>query len=56
MKQLKPTSIRLPSDLYDKVKNEAFRMKRSISNQIEFILEEYYIKIENSDKNKNRNR
>lgn len=39
---IKPTSIRLNADIYEKVKDDADREKRSISKQIEFIIEKYY--------------
>ena len=38
----KPTSIRLNADIYEKVKEEAEKEKRSISKQIELIIERYY--------------
>ena len=38
----KPTSIRLSDSLYEKVKNDADKEKRSITKQIEYILERYY--------------
>lgn len=37
-----PTSIRLPDELYKKVKNDAEEKKRSITKQIEYIIEQYY--------------
>lgn len=37
-----PTSIRLPDDLYEKIKSEADEKKRSITKQIEYIVEQYY--------------
>ena len=39
---MKPTSIRLSDSLYEKVKNDADKEKRSITKQIEYILERYY--------------
>lgn len=39
---IKPTSIRLPEDLYQKLKNDADKYKRSITKQIEYIIEKYY--------------
>ena len=39
---MKPTSIRLSDNLYEKVKNDADKEKRSITKQIEYILERYY--------------
>lgn len=37
-----PTSIRLPDDLYEKIKIDAEEKKRSITKQIEYIIEQYY--------------
>lgn len=37
-----PTSIRLPDELYEKVKADADEKKRSITKQIEYIIEQYY--------------
>ena len=39
---MKPTSIRLDEKLYELVKREAEKEKRSISKQIEYIIERYY--------------
>jgi hypothetical protein len=39
---LKPTSIRLDDELYDKIKVEAEKDKRSITKQIEYIIQQYY--------------
>lgn len=39
---MKPTSIRLSDSLYEKVKNDADKEKRSITKQIKYILERYY--------------
>lgn len=39
---VKPTSIRLDEKLYEMVKQEAEKEKRSISKQIEYIIERYY--------------
>ena len=39
---MKPTSIRMNEDLYKKVKEEADEQKRSMSKQIEYIIEKYY--------------
>lgn len=39
---MKPTSIRLDEKLYEKIKQEAEKEKRSISKQIEYIIERYY--------------
>lgn len=38
----KPTSIRLSIENYNKIKKEAEKDKRSISKQIEFVIEKYY--------------
>lgn len=38
----KPTSIRLTEDLYEKIKKDAEKDKRSITKQIEYIIETYY--------------
>lgn len=38
----KPTSIRLSETLYEKIKTDAERDKRSISKQIEYMIEKYY--------------
>lgn len=37
-----PTSIRLSKYLYEKIKKESNIQKRSITKQIEIILEKYY--------------
>jgi hypothetical protein len=42
MAKAKPTSIRLDENLYERVVTEAKKNKRSISAQIEFIIEKYY--------------
>lgn len=42
MKQSIPTSIRLSEELLDRIREEATRDKRSLSKQIEFIIESYY--------------
>lgn len=42
MAKAKPTSIRLEENLYLKVAEEAKKEKRSISSQIEYMLEKYY--------------
>jgi len=39
---MKPTSIRLSEELYQKVKEESDKEKRSITKQIEYIVEAYY--------------
>lgn len=42
MAKSNPTSIRLEENLYKKVVEEATKEKRSISAQIEYIIEKYY--------------
>lgn len=37
-----PTSVRLPLDIYEKLKAEAYLQERSISGQIIYILKQYY--------------
>jgi len=37
-----PTSIRLPPELLDKLKEDAENEKRSVTKQIEYIIENYY--------------
>lgn len=37
-----PTSIRLDEELYQKIVTEAKKEKRSISAQIEYMIEKYY--------------
>lgn len=39
---MKPTSIRLEDEIYDKVKADADKDKRSITKQIEYIIQQYY--------------
>lgn len=39
---MKPTSIRLEEETYKKVKEDADREKRSITKQIEYIIQQYY--------------
>lgn len=41
MENIKPTSIRLPEKLYEEIKKEAEKNKRSVSKQIEFMIEKY---------------
>lgn len=38
----KPTSIRLNDELYNKIKQDADKEKRSITKQIEYMLSKYY--------------
>lgn len=42
MPKAPPTSIRIEENLYEKVVNDAKKEKRSISKQIEYIIEKYY--------------
>lgn len=39
---MKPTSIRLDDNIFDRVKNDAEKEKRSVSKQIEYIIQQYY--------------
>jgi len=41
-----PTSIRLSKELMEKVKFDAVKSKRSITKQIEYIIEKYYAILE----------
>lgn len=41
-KNIAPTSIRISEELYKKIKDDADKEKRSITKQIEFMLEKYY--------------
>ncbi|MBR1735992.1 MAG: ribbon-helix-helix protein, CopG family [Firmicutes bacterium] len=41
-KNIVPTSIRLKKELMDKIKEDADKQKRSITKQIEYIIENYY--------------
>lgn len=38
---INPTSIRLRKDLFEKIKKDAEKDKRSITKQIEYMLEKY---------------
>ena len=42
MADIKPTSIRLDQEIYQKIKADAEKEKRSISKQIEYIIIQYY--------------
>lgn len=42
MKDTQPTSIRLKSDLLERIKEDAEKERRSISGQIEYMLLQYY--------------
>lgn len=37
-----PTSIRLPNELLEKIRKDADKNKRSITKEIEYIIEKYY--------------
>lgn len=39
---IQPTSIRMNKDLYEKIKTDAERERRSITGQIEYMLLQYY--------------
>ena len=41
-KNIAPTSIRISDELYSKIKEDAEKDKRSITKQIEYMLEKYY--------------
>ena len=40
--KVQPTSVRLKTDLYEKIKEDAEKERRSISGQIEYMLLQYY--------------
>ena len=42
MKNIQPTSLRLDTELYEKIKADAKEERRSISGQIEYMLLQYY--------------
>lgn len=42
MQKVQPTSIRLKTDLYEKIKADAEKDQRSISGQIQYMLIKYY--------------
>ena len=42
MADIKPTSIRIDERLYERIKKDAEEQKRSISKQIEYIVEQWY--------------
>lgn len=42
MNNTTPTSIRLEKSLYEKIKKDAIRDKRSITQQISYMIEKYY--------------
>lgn len=41
-KKIQPTSIRLSEELYNKIKEDAEKEKRSMTKQIEYMLLQYY--------------
>ena len=41
-KEIKPTSIRIDAKLFERIKTDAEKDKRSISKQIEYMLDKYY--------------
>lgn len=41
-KAVQPTSVRLKPELYEKIKADAEKERRSISGQIEYMLLQYY--------------
>lgn len=41
-KKVEPTSIRIKTELMEKIKEDAEKEKRSITKQIEYIIERYY--------------
>lgn len=41
-KKIQPTSIRIDKELYERVKADAERERRSITGQIEYMLLQYY--------------
>ena len=40
--KIQPTSIRIDKDLYERVKADAEKERRSITGQIEYMLLQYY--------------
>lgn len=42
MKNVQPTSVRLDTELFERIKNDAEKERRSISGQIEYMLLQYY--------------
>ena len=42
MKNVQPTSIRLDSELYERIKADVEKERRSVSGQIEYMLLQYY--------------
>lgn len=41
-KKTEPTSIRLPKEMIERIKAEAEKEKRSVTAQIEYIIEKYW--------------
>lgn len=42
MADIKPTSVRLSPELFEKIKADAEKERRSITGQIEYMLIQYY--------------
>ena len=40
--ETKQTTMRMSRELYDKIEQDAKEAKRSVTKQIEFIIEQYY--------------
>ena len=39
---IKPTSIKLPEDIHEKIRKQAEEEERTVSNMIVYILKQYY--------------
>lgn len=46
----KNATYRIPNDLYEKLSEDANKNRRSIAQQLVYILEEYFTKKDNPDK------
>lgn len=42
MANIQPTSVRLDKDLYERIRQDAEKERRSITGQIEYMLLQYY--------------
>ena len=42
MPNIQPTSVRLNKDLYERIRQDAEKERRSITGQIEYMLLQYY--------------
>lgn len=42
MANIQPTSVRLNKDLYERIRQDAEKERRSITGQIEYMLLQYY--------------